>query len=96
MSVDQVRTWVLSNDYFTPDFGGSRVQQGNDVFVPTAARKPHIHIGRDFIVYSKTETNHSYLIETGGVIRQGRIAQALTDVTDDNMKQLLRYMSSQL
>lgn len=95
MSVDQVQKWVLSNDYFTPDFGGSREEQGREVFVPST-KYPHIHIGADYIVFSKSKTNHSYLIETGGIIRQGRIATALMDVADLNMKQLLRYMSSQL
>ena len=91
MSVDQVRKWVKTNDYFE----GGRVEQGNDVYVPGLGY-PHAHIGPDYIVYSKSTGNHSYLIEQGGVIRKERIATALQDNKDPNVWQLLRYMSSQL
>jgi hypothetical protein len=96
MSVDTVRQWVKTNDYFTPAFGGSRDVQGTDVFVPTAHKYPHIHIGANYITYSKTPSNHVYLVETGGVVRMNRIDNALTEQGAGDMNQLLRHMKSQL
>jgi hypothetical protein len=96
MSVDQVREWVTTNDYFE----GALVRQGKDLFVPDNARYPHVHIGTNFIVYSKSSGNHSYLIEKGGTIQQGRIHTAVQEETLQNKSaeliQLLRYMASQL
>jgi hypothetical protein len=98
MSTNQVRQWVITNDYFE----GGRVQQGRDCFVPSNASYPHIHIGEDFIVYSKSSGNHSHLIEPGDSnIRIGRIHTALQEESFQKrgnpcLIQLLRYMSSQL
>jgi hypothetical protein len=98
MSTDQVRKWVTTNDYFESD----RVQQGHDCFVPNNARYPHIHIGKDYIVYSKSSGNHSHLIEPGdSIIRHDRIHTALQEEAFQKrgnpcLVQLLRYMSSQL
>ena len=61
-----------------------------------------MHIGKDFIVYSKSSGNHSHLIEPGGInIRHDRIHTALQEEAFQKwgnacIIQLLRYMSSQL
>ena len=96
MGVDIVRHWVETNDYFTAAFGGSRVVQGQDVFVPTADCYPHIPIGENPIIYSKTPNYHIYLVEAGGVLRMNRIDNALGEQEAGDMNQLLRHMRSQL
>lgn len=95
MSVAVIREWVKTNDYFA---GGRDIVDNQNTFVSARHIYPHIHIGPNFVTYSKGANNHSYLIEVGGVVRKQRIDTALTDApkTDVFMNQVLRYMSSQL
>jgi hypothetical protein len=94
MSVAEIRKWVTTNDYFA---GGRDIADSDNLFVSSRNKYPHIHIGRDFITYSKGADNHMYLIEKGGVVRKPRIDTAVQDAPKDaHIMQLLRYMSSQL
>jgi hypothetical protein len=95
MSVDVIREWVKTNDFFE---GGRDISDRQNTYVSSRNVYPHVHIGSNFITYSKGPNNHSYLIEAGGVVRKGRIDTALADApqADVFMNQVLRYMSSQL
>jgi hypothetical protein len=94
--VDQLREWVKSNDLFTKYFGGDRVEKGNDLFMPSEKKYPHIHIGKDFVTFSKNPSNHIYLIEKGGLVMKNRIIDQSAGTSDFDIKQLLRYMQFQL
>ncbi|HLO03749.1 MAG TPA: hypothetical protein VK191_11630, partial [Symbiobacteriaceae bacterium] len=85
-----VKTWVKTNDYFA----GNRVEQGGDVFVPSNNKYPHIHIGNDFVTYSKSSSNHIYLIQ-GDQVFKGRIQTAQQDSQDAHVIQVCRYLDSQ-
>ena len=93
MNPKQVAEWATTNDFFTPDFGGGRVVEGNDVFIPTAHIYPHIHIGKDFVVLSKNRNNHVELMR-GDQVFKARIQNNLNGYMSD-INQVLRYMDSQ-
>ena len=84
-----VRDWVLSNDFFE----GYRVVEGNDVYVPTANKKPHMHLNKDFVVYSKSDSNHKELIR-GDDVSCGRNADVLQDSNEAHIKQICRFIST--
>jgi hypothetical protein len=92
MAVAQIRTWVRSNDFFN----GYIVEQSGDVFIPGPNKYPHIHIGTNYITYSKTHSNHMYLVETGSTnVNQGRVSNVLQDSNNAHILQVCRYMKSQ-
>jgi hypothetical protein len=91
-TVDQIREWATTNDFFE----GNIVQQGKDVFIPSNNKYPHIHIGKDFITYSKAPSNHMYMVETGSeMVNQGRVLNAFQGCKEAHIMQACRYMSSQ-
>lgn len=85
-----VREWVRTNDFFE----GNRVEQGGDVYVPSEKKYPHIHIGDNFVVYSKSPSNHSYLLN-GSEVFKGRVETAQQDCGEAHIMQICRYLSSQ-
>lgn len=94
LTIKQVTEWVKSNDLFTLDDVATRVLQGRDVFVPSQNKYPHVHIGKDFIVWSKSPTNHTDLIR-GSKVYEANIGNALGQAHDFGANQVLRYMKSQ-
>jgi hypothetical protein len=91
-TVDQIREWSTTNDFFD----GSIVQQGKDVFIPSNSKYPHIHIGSDFITYSKTPSNHMYIVEKGSNdVNKGRVLNAFQDSHEAHIMQACRYMTTQ-
>lgn len=93
MNPKQVADWATTNDFFTPEFGGGRVVIGNDIYIPTAHIYPHIHIGKDFVVLSKSSNNHIELMR-GEQVFTARIKNNLKGYMGD-VDQVLRYMESQ-
>ena len=92
MAVDQIRDWATGNNFFD----GNIVKQGKDVFIPDQNRYPHIHISTNFVTYSKTPTNHMYLVETGSEsVNKSRVTNALQDSQEPHIIQVCRYMTSQ-
>jgi len=90
--VNQVRLWASSNDYFE----GHIVFQGKDIFIPSEKKLPHVHIGKDFIVYKKGADNHSYLVNPGEeTVQKSRIAMARTGSNSADIDQVCRYLESQ-
>jgi hypothetical protein len=96
MPSSQVKEWVRGNDFFTSAFGGSRVEQKGDVFVPNL-KTPHIHISNNFVVLKKSVTNHIDLIR-GSEVFNGRCQDALSYSASHSadMEQVCRYILSQL
>jgi len=91
LTVDMVRVWLTGA--FWTDSG--RVGQGRDLFVPSQNQYPHIQIGKDFIVWSKSPWNHTDLMR-GGMAYPANISDALISSTSAfRGNELLRYLISQ-
>jgi hypothetical protein len=91
-TVDTIRTWATTNDFFEDNI----VQQGKNVFIPSEKKYPHIHIGPDFITYSKSDKNHMYIVDKGSeIVNQGRVLNAYQGCGEAHIMQACRYMSSQ-
>jgi hypothetical protein len=88
--VDVVEAWVTSNHFFA----GAVQVSGSDVYIPSANRYPHIHIGSGFIVYSKSSSNHSYLVN-GNDVFAGRCQTARSNCNEAHIIQVCRYIESQ-
>ncbi|MFS2009258.1 hypothetical protein ACCD06_05230 [Azospirillum sp. CT11-132] len=73
MPSSRVREWVLLNDFFE-----HKVRQGNDVFVPDTSY-PHIHIGKGFVVFSRTSNDHPDLIR-GDIVSTARAQSLVIDL----------------
>ena len=82
--------FVRGNDYFE----GNVVDEGKDMWVPTNKRYPHIHMQKGFTVYSKTSSNHMYLI-SGSDANRGRTERAFEDCMNADIMQICRYILSQ-
>ncbi|NRF67355.1 hypothetical protein HLB44_10200 [Aquincola sp. S2] len=95
LTIKMVREWVTSNDLYSSYFDvATYVAQGKDIFVPSQNKYPHVHVGKDFIVWSKSPTNHTDLIR-GSMVYKQNIGSAMGMTTDFGMNQMLRYMNSQ-
>ena len=95
LTIKMVRDWITSNDLYSAYLDvATFVEQGKDIFVPSENKYPHVHISKDFIVWSKSPTNHTDLIR-GSMVYKANIGNALTSTTDFGVSQLLRYMNSQ-
>ncbi len=91
-TVDQIREWATTNDFFEKNI----VKQGKDVLILSNNKYPHIHIGPDFITYSKAPTNHMYIVEKGSeMVNQDRVLNAHSGCGEAHIMQACRYMSSQ-
>lgn len=91
-TVNQVRTWATSNDFFEDNI----VEQGKDVFIPSEKKYPHIHIGPDFITYSKSKGNHMYIVDKGSDdVNHGRVINAYQGCSEAHIMQVCRYLTSQ-
>jgi hypothetical protein len=95
LTISMVQEWLKTNDLFSNYFDvATYVAQGRDIFVPSENKYPHVHVSRDFIVWSKSPSNHTDLIR-GSMVYKANISNALGMTTDFGMSQLLRYMNSQ-
>jgi len=84
---EQVKDWAKTNDYFANNIE----KNGVDVFVPAANIYPHIHMGKNFITYSKSSSNHSELCRGDQVFKE-RINTAQQDTKNPYIDQVCRYM----
>ncbi len=91
IGIDMVRAHIDGNDFYN----ALSVKQGNDLFVPSQVRYPHLHIGKNFITYSKTSTNHSEIVAANGFVNEGRLITMLQDSNSAEIKQVARYIMSQ-
>ena len=91
INVDNVRAHVEDNMFYE----GSRVIQGKDIFVPSNNKYPHVHIGPDYVVYSKGSNNHMYMVERGGQVQNGRVLTARQDSGNAEIMQICGYITSQ-
>lgn len=85
-----VRDWIRSNDFFS----GRVTSKSDGLYVPYENRYPHIHVGDNFVVYSKSKHNHIYLIQ-GSMVFGARAQQAYDDCRDAEMMQICRFILSQ-
>ncbi len=93
MDYKMLKTWVTTNDLFTDD----RVIQSGEVFVPSTNKYPHIHIGKNFVTFSASPTNHIYLCE-GDMVYGNRIDNVLAGRPTrdlDPINQVCQYIRSQ-
>lgn len=84
-----VMKWVKSNDFFE----GNVVEDNGDVFVPYKNNYPHIHINKDFVTYSKSSSNHAYLIQ-GDQAYKERTETAKQDCGNADIMQICSYILS--
>ena len=89
---DYVKAFVEGNDYFENNV----VRKNTDMYVPSNNRYPHIHIGKNFVVYSKSKGNHSYLVEKSqSRASKSRTLNAKQNSGSADIMQICDYLLSQ-
>jgi len=88
---EQVIAFTDGNGYFE----GEMIKQGTDVFVPVNHTYPHIHMTKNFVVYSKNANNHQYLIQ-GTEVFKNRAQNIMAGSNSAAVIQICRYINSQL
>jgi hypothetical protein len=95
-SIEEVRAWVRSSDFYDPDLGrDTLVYEARDdgLYLPCADRFPQLRIDKDCIVWSRSPGEASVELARGQRVYGARVRQALQACRDLGVQQLLRYLS---
>ena len=91
MPSQRLKKWVLTNDFFTLQV----LEDREGLFIPSPHIFPHIHIGRHFTVYAKSNHEQIKLIDTD-TIYESRLSSVSSDSASESIIQICRYIKNQL